>query len=46
MSLLSVANLLASTPPLFQEFFDRFSKYGDKAEILFAKGLQAEVPIV
>jgi hypothetical protein len=30
---------------LFQEFCDRFSKYGDKTLTLFADGQEVEVPV-
>jgi hypothetical protein len=45
MSLKRVANILGTDAMLFQEFCDRFSKYGDKTVILFADGQAVEVPI-
>jgi hypothetical protein len=45
MSLKRVANILNTDATLFQEFCDRFSKYGDKTVILFADGQAVEVPI-
>jgi hypothetical protein len=45
MSLKRVANILNSGAMLFQEFCDRFSKYGDKTVILIADEQAVEVPI-
>jgi hypothetical protein len=45
MSLKRVANILGADATLFQQFCDRFSKYGDKTVILFADGQAVEVPI-
>jgi hypothetical protein len=45
MSLKRVANILNTDPMLFQEFTDRFSRYGDKTLTLFADGVPVEVPV-
>ena len=39
-----MANILNTDAALFQEFCDRFSKYGDKTLTLFADGQAVEVP--
>ena len=45
MSLRRAANILNTDAMLFQEFCDRFSKYGDKTLTLFADGQPVEVPV-
>jgi hypothetical protein len=45
MSLKRVANVLNTDATLFQEFCDRFSKYGDKTLTLFADGQAVEIPV-
>src|ERR1700691_6202678 len=45
MSLKRVANILGADATLFQEFCDRFSRYGDKTLTLFADGQAVEVPV-
>jgi hypothetical protein len=45
MSLKRVANILNTDAMLFQEFTDRFSRYGDKTVTLFADGQAVEVPV-
>jgi hypothetical protein len=45
MSLKRVANVLGTDAMLFQEFCDRFSKYGDKTLTLFADGIAVELPL-
>jgi hypothetical protein len=45
MSLKRVANVLGTDAMLFQEFCDRFSKYGDKTLTLFADGQAVEMPV-
>jgi hypothetical protein len=40
-----VAKLLNTDAMLFQEFCDRFSKYGDRTLTLFADGRPGEVPV-
>jgi hypothetical protein len=45
MSLKRVANILNTDAMLFQEFCDRFSKYGDRTLRLFAGGEAVEVPV-
>jgi hypothetical protein len=45
MTLKRVANILNTDATLFQEFCDRFSKYGDKTLTLFADGMPVEVPV-
>jgi hypothetical protein len=44
MSLKRVANILGTDATLFQEFCDRFSKYGDKTVTLFADGRPIAIP--
>jgi hypothetical protein len=44
MSLKRVANLNTDAT-LFQEFCDRFSRYGDKTLTLFTDGQAVEVPV-
>jgi hypothetical protein len=45
MSLKRVANILGTDATLFQEFCDRFSRYGDKTLTLFAEGQAVEVSV-
>jgi hypothetical protein len=45
MTLKRVANILNTDATLFQEFRDRFSKYGDRTLTLFADGRPVEVPV-
>jgi hypothetical protein len=45
MTLKRVANILNTDATLFQEFRDRFSKYGDRTLTLFADGRLVEVPV-
>jgi hypothetical protein len=45
MTLKRVANILGTDAMLFQQFCDRFSKYGDKTLTLFADGQAVEVPV-
>jgi hypothetical protein len=45
MSLKRVANILDTDAMLFQEFCDRFSRYGDKPLTLFADGIAVELPL-
>jgi hypothetical protein len=45
MTLRRVANILSVDAILFQEFCDRFSRYGDKKIVLFADGQAVEVPV-
>jgi hypothetical protein len=45
MSLKRVANILNTDAMLFQEFCDRFSRYGDKPLTLFADGIAVELPL-
>jgi len=45
MSLKRVAYVLGTDAMLFQEFCDRFSKYGDETLTLFADGQAVEVPV-
>jgi hypothetical protein len=45
MSLKGVANVLGTDATLFQEFCDRFSKYGDKTLTLFADRQAVEMPV-
>jgi hypothetical protein len=45
MSLRRVANILSTDAMLFQEFCDRFSRYGDRTLTLFADGQAVEVPV-
>jgi hypothetical protein len=45
MSLRCVANILDTDAMLFQEFSDRFSKYGDRTLVLFADGMPVKVPV-
>jgi hypothetical protein len=45
MSLKRVANIPGTDAMLFQEFTDRFSKYGDRTLVLFADGEAVEVPV-
>ena len=45
MTLRRVANILSVDAILFQEFCDRFSRYGDKTLTLFADGQAVEVPV-
>jgi len=45
MSLRRMANILNTDAMLFQEFTDRFSKYGDKTLTLFADGQAVEIPV-
>jgi hypothetical protein len=45
MTLRRVVDVLNTDAMLFQEFCDRFSKYGDKSLTLFADGQAVEVPV-
>jgi hypothetical protein len=45
MSLKRVANILNADATLFQEFCDRFSRYGDRTLTLFADGIAVAVPV-
>jgi hypothetical protein len=45
MSLKRVANVLGTDATLFQEFIDRFSRYGNKTVTLFADGIAVAVPL-
>jgi hypothetical protein len=45
MCLRRVANILDTDAILFQEFCDRFLRYGDKTLMLFADGQAVEVPV-
>jgi hypothetical protein len=45
MTLRRVANILSVDAVLFQEFCDRFSRYGDKTLTLFADGQAVKVPV-
>jgi hypothetical protein len=45
MSLKREANILGTDATLFQEFCDRFSRYGDKTLTLFADGQAVQVPV-
>jgi hypothetical protein len=45
MSLKRVANIIGTGATLFQEFCDRFSRYGDKTLTLFADGQAVVVPV-
>ena len=45
MNLKRMANVLNTDAMLLQEFWDRFSKYGDKTLTLFADGQAVEIPV-
>jgi prepilin-type processing-associated H-X9-DG protein len=45
MSLKREGDVLNTDAMLFQEFCDRFSRYGDKTMTLFADGHAVEVPV-
>jgi hypothetical protein len=45
MGLKRVANILNTDAMLFQEFCDRFSRYGDKTLVLYADGMPVAIPV-
>ena len=45
MTLKRMANVLNTDAKLFQEFCDRFSRYGDESLVLYADGRAVEIPV-